>query len=577
MPWNQTETVAVTGLPALSPAGFGVRKLTEMLMFIRLQGSVYEGQFAGVSVIVVEKVCVSGCQSDQYSMKDGSAHRNTPRATTPRVIRTRRLLVTKSIYALALVLKYSPRTALTASGAVSSLRALRSCSIALSISSETDSIILRIIAIGINRHINILCYLYLLISEHDYRTSPLRDGQGRIRGVDSEPREEGVVKTTAPVFDYRMARGEAIAKVESNIRRIDQNEYRVKSQSGNGEYQVLSTEVGWTCACPDFQFRGLKCKHIFGVELSLQIRRRIENAKRIVPLDYQSCLSCGSERVKRDGVLHNKGGDIQRFECLSCGKRFTNNLGFERMRASPKAITMAMQIYFGGASLRNVQKALKLQGVNVSHVAIFKWIRKYVGLMEEYVKTIDPKVSDTWRADELWVKVKGDMKYLFAVMDDETRFWIAQEVADSKEKHDARRLFEQSYLATGKAPATMITDGLQSYSEAWRSRLAWRRHDVKQTHIREIALAGQVHNNKMERMNGEIRDREKVMRGLKRMDTPILKGMQIYHNFIRPHESLNGATPAERAGIVVEGDDKWRTLIQNAQHQRVNREKISTS
>jgi putative transposase len=68
----------------------------------------------------------------------------------------------------------------------------------------------------------------------------------------------------------------------------------------------------------------------------------------------------------------------------------------------------------------------------------------------------------------------------------------------------------------------------------------------------------------MERMNGEIRDREKVMRGVKRADTPILKGYQLYHNFIRPHEGLNGATPAERAGIKVEGPNKWITIIQNA-------------
>lgn len=87
-------------------------------------------------------------------------------------------------------------------------------------------------------------------------------------------------------------------------------------------------------------------------------------------------------------------------------------------------------------------------------------------------------------------------------------------------------------------------------------------------HVREIALAGQVHNNKMERMNGEVRDREKVMRGLKRMDTPILKGMQIYHNFVRPHEGLNGDTPAERAGIRVEGENKWKTIIQNASKER---------
>ena len=79
-----------------------------------------------------------------------------------------------------------------------------------------------------------------------------------------------------------------------------------------------------------------------------------------------------------------------------------------------------------------------------------------------------------------------------------------------------------------------------------------------------LALAGIVHKNKMERMNGEVRDREKTMRGLKRTDTPILKGLQIYHNFVRPHEALNGQTPAERAGIKVEGPNKWLTIIQNA-------------
>jgi len=46
----------------------------------------------------------------------------------------------------------------------------------------------------------------------------------------------------------------------------------------------------------------------------------------------------------------------------------------------------------------------------------------------------------------------------------------------------------------------------------------------KTKHIQEIRLSGQVHNNKMERMNGEIRDREKVMRSLKKTDTPILTG-----------------------------------------------------
>ena len=49
-----------------------------------------------------------------------------------------------------------------------------------------------------------------------------------------------------------------------------------------------------------------------------------------------------------------------------------------------------------------------------------------------------------------------------------------------------------------------------------------------------------------------------------RSGTPILKGTQIYHNFVRPHEALGGKTPADKAGITVEGENKMLTIIRNA-------------
>lgn len=61
------------------------------------------------------------------------------------------------------------------------------------------------------------------------------------------------------------------------------------------------------------------------------------------------------------------------------------------------------------------------------------------------------------------------------------------------------------------------------------------------------------------------------MRGLKKQSTEILSGYQIYHNYFRPHEALNGKTPAEKCGIMIEGENKWVTLIRNAQvNQRNN-------
>ena len=372
-------------------------------------------------------------------------------------------------------------------------------------------------------------------------------------------------------------RGNQIAQMEGQVRRISDSEYQVHSQNSDVWYQVYATEKGLNCSCPDFQFRAgmtvfqggrslisFKCKHIFAVELSHALRQTVERRVKIEPLDIQTCLYCYSKNVVKHGVRHNQNGDIQRLSCRDCGKRFTKNLGFEGVKATPQIVTSALQLYFTGESLRNTQRFLALQGVNVSHQTIWNWIAKYIGLMERYLDQIQPNLSSTWRADELYVKVKGDMKYLFAMMDDQTRFWIAQEVADTKERHDARNLFHKSAEIAGKRPSLLITDGLTSYANAFKKEYTTHFTDTNPIHVKEIRIAGTVHNNKMERLNGEVRDREQNFRGLKTADSPILKGYQLFHNFIRPHEGLDGDTPADRCGIKVEGDNKWLTIIQNA-------------
>ncbi len=72
-------------------------------------------------------------------------------------------------------------------------------------------------------------------------------------------------------------------------------------------------------------------------------------------------------------------------------------------------------------------------------------------------------------------------------------------------------------------------------------------------------------NNQMESFNSNtLRMREKVVRGIKKTDSAIISGMQIHHNYIRPHQGLDGDTPADRAGIKIQGDNKWKTIIQSA-------------
>lgn len=363
--------------------------------------------------------------------------------------------------------------------------------------------------------------------------------------------------------ETRQEKGKEIASTDDQIRRIDEHHYKVKSQSGNGEYDVVSTELGWNCNCKDHTFRQLCCKHIHAVEFSLKIRDQVKKNMVIQPITVQTCQFCNSDRIVKNALRHNKYGDIQRYLCKSCGKRFSVNLGFEKMKASPQTITQAMQLYFSGASLRNVQEFLQLQGVNVSHVTVYRWIGKYVELLQEYLEKIKPQVGDKWRADELFLKVSGNIKYLYALMDDDTRFWIAKQVSDNKFKDDISQMLRDGKTLTGKKPDVFITDGARNFHQAY-NREFWTSAKPRTHHIQHIHFKKDMNNNKMERLNGEIRDREKVMRGLKKMDTPIIEGYRIFHNFVRSHEALDGKTPAEASGITVEGNNKWLTLIQNS-------------
>jgi len=165
----------------------------------------------------------------------------------------------------------------------------------------------------------------------------------------------------------------------------------------------------------------------------------------------------------------------------------------------------------------------------------------------------------------MFMKIKGNPKYLYALLDDETRYWIAKEVAGDKMSREAvdyaSHLFQQGREVTGKKPFTLITDGLKAYHLAYKREF----YSLKGPRTEHVTWQDEgVDNRKMEAFNGTVRSREKVMRSLKREDSPILEGYQIFHNHMRPHMALGGKTPAELAGIRIEGQNKWLTIIQNA-------------
>jgi transposase-like protein len=108
--------------------------------------------------------------------------------------------------------------------------------------------------------------------------------------------------------------------------------------------------LNWVCECADFDFNRIVCKHIYAVEQYYQ------NLKRAIPQDAERfeelcepekvCKYCGSPNLIKRGIRKNKSGNVQRYSCKDCGKRFVINLGFEKMKVTPQVVTVALDLYF---------------------------------------------------------------------------------------------------------------------------------------------------------------------------------------------------------------------------------------
>ncbi len=172
-----------------------------------------------------------------------------------------------------------------------------------------------------------------------------------------------------------------------------------------------------------------------------------------------------------------------------------------------------------------------------------------------------------WHSDEMKVKVKGEWKWIWNVMDNETRFLLACKLTESRTLKETRIPIKEARERAGKRPEIFITDGLATYPKATLKEFGLAKNG---RHHRYRDFQTAPNNNMVERFNGTVRDRLKVMRGLenKQGTEDLCAGFQIYYNYLREHSSL-GTTPAMACNIDLNlGDNRLAGMVELIANQR---------
>lgn len=128
------------------------------------------------------------------------------------------------------------------------------------------------------------------------------------------------------------------------------------------------------------------------------------------------------------------------------------------------------------------------------------------------------------------------------------------------------KCFEEQRDVGKSKPDRVVTDGLHAYEDAFKKEFFTLRNP-RTKHVRMPRFIDETNNNIMERLQGTVRERDKVMRAFKKEESAqkILDGFRAYYHFVRPHQALQGKTPAEIANINLSlKGNKWLALIREA-------------
>jgi len=142
---------------------------------------------------------------------------------------------------------------------------------------------------------------------------------------------------------------------------------------------------------------------------------------------------------------------------------------FKKIVGEPQIVSACLDLYFKGVSLRKIEDHIEqFYGLKVDHTTVYRWIKRFMKLINAYVDRLDPQIGAVWHVDEMKVKNGGQWSWLWNVMDKETRFMLVSTISKTRNIQDARQVFQRAKETAKQNPKFAVSDGLPAYIKAFK-------------------------------------------------------------------------------------------------------------
>ena len=179
-------------------------------------------------------------------------------------------------------------------------------------------------------------------------------------------------------------------------------------------------------------------------------------------------------------------------------------ISYAGYRFPPEIIQRAVWLYYRFTlSFRDIEDLLAERGIIVSYETIRRWVKHFGPTVAADLRRRRPKPHATWHLDEVYLRIKGRMVYLWRAVDAEGEV-LDVLIQSRRNKRAALKLMRKLLKKYAFVPDRLVTDDLRSYAAAVRDLGLTRRHD-----------RGRWRNNRAENSHQPTRRRERKMQGFK--------------------------------------------------------------
>jgi transposase-like protein len=252
------------------------------------------------------------------------------------------------------------------------------------------------------------------------------------------------------------------------------------------------------------------CKHCFTLDYYLQLQVKViddvdkQLERAAIPEDIVLCPDCRSPSVIHYGK-RGKRVVKELMRCKDCGRQFRKQeQAFAKLQNDPRIISLILSMHCRNVSLRGIRATLnETYGIKTCPQTVENYLGRYERLLSDYMNSLKPAFSGHVNVDELWIKIDGQIKYLFAALDPNIRFLLCTILSQKKDHKGASKLFHRLAEVTGHSKInstikTITSDALAAYKTAYKAEFNHDRDtntEKPPKHIFGAGVRGEIDNN----------------------------------------------------------------------------------